>query len=71
MRISEPLSAALHLQQARSLGQVQLAVAAKFMKMSRDQGQAAVQLIEAASENMARASAEVQQSLGHLVDIQV
>ncbi|HSI37112.1 MAG: hypothetical protein ACAI43_17330 [Phycisphaerae bacterium] len=50
----DPLvNAAVNFTQARTMARVQMAVAAKVMDMERMQGDAAVQLIQAASSGVA------------------
>jgi hypothetical protein len=44
-----------NLQQSQTMGQVQIAVAAKIMNMARLEGNSAVQLIDAASRGVAKA----------------
>ncbi|HWE97086.1 MAG TPA: hypothetical protein VG269_24200 [Tepidisphaeraceae bacterium] len=44
-----------NLQQSQTMGQVQIAVAAKIMNMARLEGNSAVQLIDAASAGVAKA----------------
>jgi hypothetical protein len=44
-----------NLQQSQTMGQVQIAVAAKIMNMARLEGNSAVQLIDAASQGIAKA----------------
>jgi hypothetical protein len=44
-----------NLQQSQTMGQVQIAVAAKIMNMQRMEGNAAVQLIDAASQGVSKA----------------
>ncbi|HYE19658.1 MAG TPA: hypothetical protein VEA69_14500 [Tepidisphaeraceae bacterium] len=51
----DPLvNAAVNFTQARTMARVQMAVAAKVMDMERMQGDAAVQLIQAASSGVAK-----------------
>jgi hypothetical protein len=53
---------------AASVGQMQLALAAKLAKMQADNGKSVVQLISAADQNMKQLAAAAQ-GLGQNVDI--
>ncbi|MCP4250999.1 MAG: hypothetical protein GY778_28510, partial [bacterium] len=44
---------------AETMGQIQMAVAAKMLKTDNEQGGAGVQLVEAAAQNMAQAAGQV------------
>ena len=64
------VSAVSHTNMASHLGKVQLAVAGRMLKISNAQGEAVLDLIEAAAEGMSAASAELAGAIGELIDIQ-
>ena len=66
------VSAAVNLSTALALSKVQYAVAAKVLDTADQQGQAAVELIEAAAEMMDQATAdmlEAAEQLGASLDV--
>ena len=63
-----PLTAAAGIQTARQMGQLQLAVAGRLLKIGAEQGRAALQLIEAVSEGIAAAVGAVDRSIGQMLD---
>jgi len=66
------VSAAVNLNAAVALSKVQYAAAAKILDVADQQGQAAVELIEAAAEMMDQATAdmlEVAEQLGASIDV--
>ncbi len=65
-----PIGAALGLRHAQQVGSVQLAVAAKLLDVAGGQSDAALRLIESASENLASAAADLTSALGQFVDFQ-
>ena len=62
-------SAVINVKAAQSLGQIQLAVAARMLKTANDQGQAVVSLIESAAETMEQATAQVLDAAGSNLDL--
>jgi hypothetical protein len=66
----DPLTSSIvHLLQARNLSQVQYAVAAKILDTTRDNGQAAIALIEAAGQQAQSAAAEVAAATTQVLDV--
>ncbi len=63
------VSAAVNLKAAGSLGKVQLAVAGKMLKIANQQGESALKLIESAAENMSSATADLNRSIGLMLDL--
>jgi hypothetical protein len=55
-------SAIVNVKAAEAASHVQLAVAARMLKMANDQGDAVLKLVQAAAENMEAASADVAQA---------
>lgn len=49
---------------AQSTAQIQMAVAAKILKISQGQGQAMVDMVTAANENMEKAMSEMLEGMG-------
>jgi len=49
---------------AQSTAQIQMAVAAKILKISQSQGQAMVDMVTAANENMEKAMSEMLEGMG-------
>lgn len=49
------VNSAVHLKQAENLGKVQIAVAKKVMDVQKDNGAAALKLLDAATENVSMA----------------
>ena len=62
------VTAAAGVQTARQMGQVQLAIAGRLLRIADEQGQAALDLIEAASEGMADAMGEMNREIGQMLD---
>ena len=62
------VTAAAGVQTARQMGQVQLAVAGRLLRIADGQAQAALELIEAASEGMADAMGEINRQIGQMLD---
>ena len=62
-------SAIINVKTAESLGQIQLAVAARMLKTANDQGKAVVALIESAAETMEQATAQVLNAVGSSLDL--
>ncbi len=69
MTSSSAVAAAVGFSQAQQVSQVQMAVAAKALKVANSQGSAALELIEAASDSLAQASAELGSAIGRMVDV--
>ena len=71
MSAIDSVSAAVNLKAAGSLGMVQLAVAGKMLKIANQQGDSALQLIEAAADSMSAATADLNRSIGRMLDLRV
>lgn len=69
MSAVDPISAAVGLNAAGTLGRAQLAVAGRMRKIASQQGDAALKLIEAAAENMSAATSDLNQALGSMLDL--
>ncbi len=69
MSAIDSVSAAVNLKAASSLGKVQLAVAGRMLKIANQQGDTALKLIEAAAESMSSATADLNRSLGLMLDL--
>ncbi len=65
----DSVSAAVNLKAAGSLGKVQLAVAGRMLKIADQQGANALKLIEAAAESMSSATADLNRSIGRMLDL--
>ncbi len=63
------ISAAVNLKAAGSLGKVQLAVAGRMLKITNEQGANTLKLIESAAENMSSATADLNRSIGRMLDL--
>ena len=63
-----PITAAAGIETARQMGQLQLAIAGRLLQIGAEQGQAALQLIEAASEGMAAAMGAMDRSIRQILD---
>ncbi len=59
MNMDSLASALVGIKTAETMGQIQVAVAAKMLKTANEQGEAVLQLVEAAAQNMAQASGQV------------
>ena len=59
MNMDSLASALVGIKTAETMGQIQVAVAAKMLKTANEQGEAVLQLVEAATQNMAQASGRV------------
>lgn len=64
------ITAVAGLNAAQQMGKVQLAVAARLLSVANDQGQAVMQLLDAATEGMAAATEQVNAAIGQMVDFQ-
>ncbi|MCH8053957.1 MAG: hypothetical protein IH895_07855 [Planctomycetes bacterium] len=69
MSTIDSVSAAVNLKAAGSLGKVQLAVAGRMLKIANQQGDSALKLIEAAAESMSSATADLNRSIGLMLDL--
>ena len=69
MSTIDSVSAAVNLKAAGSLGKVQLAVAGRMLKIANQQGDNALKLIEAAAENMSSPTADLNRSMGLMLDL--
>ena len=69
MSAIDSVSAAVNLRAAGSLGKVQLAVAGKMLKIANQQGNNALNLIEAAAKSMSSATADLNRSIGRMLDL--
>ncbi len=69
MSTIDSVSAAVNLRAAGTLGKLQLAVAGRMLKIANQQGDNALILIEAASENMSSATADFNRSIGRMLDL--
>ncbi len=69
MNVSSVASAASSLKAAETASQVQFAVAAKSLNHQRAQGDAVVQLIQGAQENLDQSIANVSNAIGGLLDV--
>ncbi len=65
----DSISAAVNLKAAGTLGKTQLAVAGRMLKIANQQGASALKLIESAAENMSSATADLNRSLGLMLDL--
>ena len=63
------VSAVSHTNMASHLGKVQLAVAGRMLKIANQQGDDALKLIEAAAESMSSATADLNRSIGRMLDL--
>ncbi|MCH8853221.1 MAG: hypothetical protein IID41_11305 [Planctomycetes bacterium] len=63
------VSAVVNLKAAGTLGKVQLAVAGKMLKIANQQGDSALKLIEAAADSMSAATADLNRSIGRMLDL--
>ena len=63
------VSAAVNLKAAGSLGKVQLAVVGRMLKIANQQGDNALKLIEAAADSMSSATADLNRSIGRMLDL--
>jgi len=59
-------SAIVNVKAAETASQVQLAVAARMLKTANEQGEAVLQLVEAAAQGMEAAAADVAQATTEL-----
>jgi|GEM_PF-3176621 len=71
MNVSSVTSAAVSLKSAETAFQAQVAVAGKLIDNQRTQGDAVVQLLEAASENLESASQDLLAAVGSNLDVRV
>ncbi len=71
MNVSSVASAAVSLKSAETAFQAQVAVAGKLIDNQRTQGDAVVQLLEAASENLETASQDLLAAVGGNLDVRV
>ena len=62
-------SALTNVKTAETLGQIQMAVAAKMLKTANDKGEAVVSLIESAAEGMEQAMAQVSAAVGSNLNV--
>ena len=65
-------SALTNMRSAESLSQIQIAVAARMLKMSNQQGQAVARLVESAGQTMEQAAGQVaslSSALGSSLDL--
>ncbi len=69
MSTIDSVSAVVNLKAAGTLGKLQLAVAGRMLKIANQQGASALKLIEAAAENMSSATADLNRSLGQMLDL--
>ena len=69
MSTIDSVSAAVNLRAAGTLGKLQLAVAARMLKIANQQGDSALKLIEAAAESMSSATADLNRSIGRMLDL--
>jgi hypothetical protein len=61
--------AAANLKAAGTLAKIQLAVAGRMLKIANQQGDNALKLIESAAENMSSATADLNRSIGLMLDL--
>lgn len=69
MNVSSVASAVSSLKAAETASQVQFAVAAKSLNQQKAEGQAVVQLIQGAQENLDQSIANVSDAIGGLLDV--
>ena len=65
----DSISAAVNLKAAGTLGKTQLAVAGRMLRIANQQGASSLKLIESAAENMSSATADLNRSLGQMLDL--
>ncbi len=63
------VSATVDLKAAGTLGKVQLTVAGRMLKIANQQGDNALKLIAAAAESMSSATADLNRSIGPMLDL--
>ena len=63
------VTSVMDMKQSQMASQVQIAVAQKMMSMTKQQGAAITQMIQAAADVMEQSSSQSQQSVGRLVDV--
>ena len=69
MSAIDSVSAAVNLKAAGALGKLQLAVAGRMLKIASQQSANALKLIESAAENMSSATADLNRSIGRMLDL--
>jgi len=71
MNVASVASAAVSLKSAETAFQAQVAVAGKLLDNQRTQGDAVVQLLQAATDNLESASQDLLSAVGGNLDIRV
>jgi len=71
MNVASVASAAVSLKSAETAFQTQVAVAGKLLDNQRTQGDAVVQLLQAATDNLESASQDLLTAVGGSLDIRV
>ena len=69
MSAIDSVSAAVNLKAAGTLGELQLAVAGRMLKIANQQGDNVLKLIESAAESMSSATADLNRSIGRMLDL--
>ena len=69
MNVSSVAAAAVSLKSAETAFQTQVAVAGKLLENQRTQGDAVVQLLQAATDNLETASSDLLKAVGGNLDI--
>ncbi len=69
MSAIDSVSAAVNLKGAGKLGKAQLAVAGRMLRIANQQGANALRLIEAAAGSMSSATADLNRSIGRMLDL--
>ncbi len=65
----DSISAAVNVEAAGTLGKTQLAVARRMLRIANQQGASALKLIKSAAENMSSTTADLNRSLGLMLDL--
>ncbi len=69
MSTIDSVAAVVNLKAAGTLGKLQVAVAGRMLKIANQQGANVLKLIESAAENMSSATADLNRSIGRMLDL--